>query len=221
MRRRIWGLALCSVLMMTNISALSAATPVPSFARDVAPIPFAKCVNCHRPGEVAPMSLLTYDQARPWARAIKDKVVSREMPPWGADPRYGKFRNDFSLTPQEIETIVAWVDGGTLKGNDADMPPQPPVIAGWTGGVEPDYLVEMPVDFPVPAEGELNTTRRSGSRKTALLECSNGVRATGASFATGSRSSAISRTPGRLIGQGRRALSRRRHSRKRSGGRST
>src|SRR5262245_21470051 len=90
--------------------------PVPTFAKDVAPILFSRCVICHRPGEIAPMSLLTYDQARPWAKAIKRKVVAREMPPWGADPKFGKFKDDPSLTPQQINTIAAWADGGAPKG---------------------------------------------------------------------------------------------------------
>ena len=101
----------------------------PTFSKDVAPIMFAKCAECHRPGSIAPMSLLTYDDARPWARAVKQKVMAREMPPWGADPDHSlKMRNDRSLSKQQIDTIVAWVDGGAPKGNDADLPPVP--VAG-------------------------------------------------------------------------------------------
>ena len=98
----------------------------PTFARDVAPIMYGKCANCHRPGEVAPMSLLSYEDARPWAKAIKSKVVAREMPPWGADMSQTlPMRNDISLSQKEIDTIAAWVDGGALRGNAADMPPSP------------------------------------------------------------------------------------------------
>src|ERR1051325_9270432 len=83
-----------------------------TFSKDVAPIFFNNCAECHRPGEAAPMSLLTYKEARPWARSIKEKVVNREMPPWHADPHVGEFSNDRRLTPAQVETIAAWVDGG-------------------------------------------------------------------------------------------------------------
>src|SRR5262245_13719086 len=94
-------------------SQSSPATPAQSevtFTRDVAPIFYSKCVACHRAGEVAPMPLLTYDDARPFARSIKQKVVARQMPPWFADPQHGSFANDPSLTAKEIETISRWVD---------------------------------------------------------------------------------------------------------------
>jgi hypothetical protein len=142
----------------TDISAQAArsAGQAPTFAKDVAPIMFAKCATCHRPGEVAPMPLLSYEDVRPWARAIKTKVVSREMPPWGADPTQSlKMRNDPSLTEQQIATIVAWADAGAPRGNAADMPPAPTFKEGWTEGTEPDAVLEMPVEFEIPAEGEL------------------------------------------------------------------
>ena len=102
------------------------------------------------------MSLLSYEDVRPWARAIKSKVVNREMPPWGADPAHSlKMRNDRSLTQAQIDTIVAWVDGGAPKGSDADLPPVPKFADGWTFGREPDYILEMPVEATIPAEGEL------------------------------------------------------------------
>ena len=96
-----------------------------TFSKDVAPIFQRACQNCHRPGAIAPMSLLTYDDARPWARSIRQKVTSREMPPWFIDRQVGvrKFKDDPSLTDQEIATIAAWVDGGAVKGNGADLPP--------------------------------------------------------------------------------------------------
>src|SRR5687767_12334807 len=91
----------------------------PTFSRDVAPIVFNKCASCHRPGEVAPMPLLSYRDVRPWATAIRQKVSSRQMPPWDADPHYGKFRNDLSLTDREIDTLVRWVDAGAREGDPA------------------------------------------------------------------------------------------------------
>ncbi len=132
------------------------AADAPTFAKDVAPVMFEKCAGCHRPGEVAPMPLLSYEDARPWAKAIRAKVIAREMPPWGANPEHTlPMRNDRSLTPQQIDTIVAWVDGGALRGDDADLPPPPMFVEGWTFGREPDYVIEMPTEFEVPAQGEL------------------------------------------------------------------
>ncbi len=127
-----------------------------TFTKDVAPIVFNKCANCHRPGEVAPMPLTSYQEVRPWSKAIREQVAERIMPPWYADPHTStlKFDNDRRLTQAEIATIVAWVDAGAPKGNDADLPPMPKYAPGWTFG-EPDMIIEMPVDFEVPAEGEL------------------------------------------------------------------
>jgi mono/diheme cytochrome c family protein len=137
-------------------SAHAAPATVPTFSKDVAPIVFNNCATCHRAGEVAPMTLTSYEDVRPWAKVIKNKVVAREMPPWGADPAHSlKMRNDRSLTQAQIDTIVAWVDGGAPKGSDADLPPLPKFAEGWTFGHEPDAILEMPVDFTIPAEGEL------------------------------------------------------------------
>jgi hypothetical protein len=137
-------------------SAHAAPANVPTFSKDVAPIVFNNCATCHRAGEVAPMTLTSYEDVRPWAKVIKNKVVSREMPPWGADPAHSlKMRNDRSLTQAQIDTIVAWADGGAPRGSDADLPPLPKFAEGWTFGREPDAILEMPVDFSIPAEGEL------------------------------------------------------------------
>jgi hypothetical protein len=118
---------------------------------------YERCVSCHRDGEVAPMALLTYDDVRPWARAIKRKVASREMPPWGADPKFGRFKDDQSLTDAQIDTIAKWVDGGAPRGNTDDLPPAPTFATGWSHG-EPDVVIDMPVDFEIPAEGEVPVT---------------------------------------------------------------
>jgi len=148
-----------SSLVLGGAAAAAAADGAPTFTRDVAPILYAKCVSCHRAGEVAPMSLITYSEVRPWAKAIRGKVQSREMPPWGADPKFGRFRNDVSLTQKEIDTIAAWAEGGAPKGADADLPAPPRNTSGWAaasiGGGEPDYVIEMMKPFLVPAEGEL------------------------------------------------------------------
>jgi hypothetical protein len=142
-----------AAFLATAAVSYAQSTAAPTYAKDVAPIMFNKCAECHRPGEVAPMSLLTYEETRPWARAIKKKVVEREMPPWHADPRYGKFQNDRSLTGRELDTVVKWVDAGAPQGNPADLPPAPAFTSGWLGGT-PDYIFEMP-EIPVAAEGEL------------------------------------------------------------------
>src|SRR5436189_1715661 len=99
------------VLGCLGLSASAVAEP-PTFSKDVAPILYSSCVSCHRPGEVAPMSLVSYDDVRPWAKSIRKKVASREMPPWGADPHFGKFKDDRSLSDTQIATITAWVDAG-------------------------------------------------------------------------------------------------------------
>ncbi len=123
----------------------------PVFSRDVAPILMRHCVGCHRPGEVAPMSLLTYQEARPWARSIRRVVASGEMPPWFANPEHGAWANDARLSREEIETIVAWVDGGAEAGDPALMPEPPRFRNGWQVG-EPDYVIELP-PVTVPATG--------------------------------------------------------------------
>jgi mono/diheme cytochrome c family protein len=148
--------ATCVALAVLAVTAArpGAAPPSPTFTKDIAPILYNSCVSCHRAGEVAPMSLISYEEVRPWARSIRLKAASREMPPWGADPRYGKFRDDRSLTPEQIDTIAKWVDAGAPKGSDADLPRVPTFATGWSHG-QPDVVIEMPVDFDIPAEGEV------------------------------------------------------------------
>ena len=121
------------------------------FSSDVAPILMRHCVGCHRPGEIAPMSLLTYREARPWARSIQRAVESRQMPPWFASAEHGKWANDARLNQVEIDTIVAWVEGGAKPGDPAAMPEPPEFTEGWQLG-EPDYVIELP-DVTVPADG--------------------------------------------------------------------
>src|SRR5207249_2109212 len=122
------------VIAVLPMAAAAAAADGPSvtFTKDVAPILYKNCAECHRPTMFAPMSLMTYDDARPYARAIKQKVVARQMPPWGADPAFGVFKNDPRLSEKEIETIVAWVDGGAPKGDEKDLPAPPQFAEGWT-----------------------------------------------------------------------------------------
>jgi hypothetical protein len=135
-------------------AAIKPDTAAPTFSKDVAPILQKNCQSCHRPGQIAPMSLLTYAETRPWARSIKTKVESRQMPPWFADPRYGHFMNDRSLTQSQIDTIVKWVDNGAPQGDPKDAPA--PIAwpeNGWF--IKPDIVVRGPA-FSVPAHPKEN-----------------------------------------------------------------
>jgi hypothetical protein len=140
-----------------------AAGGVPTFTKDVAPILFRNCAHCHRPADIAAMApFLSYDTVRPWARAIKDKILLHEMPPWPADPALSlKFRNDARLKQRDIDTLVAWVDAGAPKGNDADLPPTPEFVEGWLHpqGLKPDLVISLPGEFQAPAKGEIPYVR--------------------------------------------------------------
>ncbi|MGH9348364.1 MAG: thiol-disulfide isomerase [Vicinamibacterales bacterium] len=127
------------------------ATAGVTFTKDVAPILYRRCVDCHRPNEMAPMSLRTYGEVRPWARSIRQRVIAREMPPWFADPAHGQFANDARLPDAEVETIARWVDAGAPKGDEQDLPPLPAFTDGWTIG-EPDLVLSIP-EHEVPAQG--------------------------------------------------------------------
>ena len=127
---------------------------VPTFAKDVAPILYKNCVGCHRPGEIAPMSLTGYEDARPWAKAIRDEVSDGTMPPWHADAPHGSFLNERRLTDGEKDTIVKWANGGAPKGEDKDMPALPPLTDGWSLG-KPDAVFEMEKPYELPAEGTI------------------------------------------------------------------
>ncbi|HXU40331.1 MAG TPA: DUF3471 domain-containing protein [Blastocatellia bacterium] len=123
-----------------------------TFNKDIAPIFYKSCAECHRPGEAAPFSVLSYKDVRPWARSIKEKVVSRQMPPWHADPHVGQWANDPRLTQAQVETISAWVDGGAIEGNPKDLPPAPKFVEGWGIGI-PDVIIQMPEEYSVEASG--------------------------------------------------------------------
>ena len=144
-------------LLLIPISALlgfaSAATDSRvTFSKDVAPVLQKNCQSCHRPGEAAPFSLMTYREARPWAKAMKQAVVLKKMPPWFADPQYGHFRNDRSMSSEERETLVRWVDAGAPEGNPKDLPKPIAFVDGWNIG-QPDMQFEMPELFNIPASG--------------------------------------------------------------------
>jgi hypothetical protein len=132
---------------------LAAATG-PTFYKDVMPILQKKCQSCHRPGEAGPMSFLTYASTRPWAKAIREAVVLRKMPPWPADPAYGHFQNDPRLSARDVATLRAWADGGAVEGNASDAPKPADFVEGWNIG-NPDVVLEMPVEYRVPATGTI------------------------------------------------------------------
>jgi hypothetical protein len=127
----------------------------PVFYKDVLPILEKHCQECHRPGEIAPMPFLTYTGTRPWAKAIREQVLARKMPPWFADPAYGHFANDRSLSETEIDTLAAWVKAGAPAGNVRDAPPPREWPRGWNIGT-PDAIFEMPHAFAVPAKGAVD-----------------------------------------------------------------
>jgi mono/diheme cytochrome c family protein len=136
----------------------AAAAAAPTFCKQAAPILFKHCAQCHQPGEIAStVSLLSYETARPWAKAIREKVLLREMPPWPPDPRESVlFRNDTRLSPEDIHTLAAWVDAGAPQGDESDLPAAPRLAQGWLhpNGVPPDAVISLP-EFDVPAVGEV------------------------------------------------------------------
>jgi hypothetical protein len=142
-----------SVLLLVLIGPTASSTSENdvTFSKDVAPIFYKNCTGCHRPGEIAPMSLLTYKDARPWAKSIREKVANREMPPWHADPKHGEWRNDRRISQEAINTILAWVNNGAKEGDPKDLPAMPEFTPGWRIG-KPDETFSAP-EQSVPAEG--------------------------------------------------------------------
>jgi hypothetical protein len=153
-RGPVFSLAALAVLLAAAPRAQTGAGQA-TFARDVAPILQRSCQNCHRPGSIAPMSLMTYEDTRPWVRSIKTRVEARQMPPWHVDRTVGirKFKDDPSLSEGEIATLVSWIDGGAVRGNPAEMPPprQFDDTDRWHIG-KPDLVVPMPKTFTVKPE---------------------------------------------------------------------
>lgn len=150
-------LAALSAITSTAVSASDPNSGAKSvtFSKDVAPILFKHCADCHRPNELAPMSLLTFKESRPWAKSIKEKIVNRQMPPWHADSHYSQFTNERRLTQQEIDTVVAWVDQGAKEGNPKDLPAAPAAprsADGWKIG-KPDVVLSMQEEYTLDAAG--------------------------------------------------------------------
>ena len=141
----------CGLLLM----AASFCRAETSFYKDALPIFQEHCLSCHRAGEIGPMPLGTYAQVRPWAKAIREAVLSRKMPPWFADPSIGRFANDESLKPAEIRTLAAWVDQGAREGNPADAPKPREFAEGWRIP-KPDAVFRLPEEARIPASGTLD-----------------------------------------------------------------
>ena len=132
----------------------SDAQAAPTYTRDVAPILYKNCTSCHRPGEIGPMSLLGYANTYPWTKAIAARVSADTMPPWHADPSTGEFLNDRRLDPKDKATLLAWIANGAPEGDPKDLPAPPRYADGWTIG-QPDAVVKMGEDYPIPATGTI------------------------------------------------------------------
>jgi hypothetical protein len=144
------------VAAITLASAASAAAQgtAPTYTKDVASILYKNCTSCHRPGEIAPMSLLTFKDTRPWIKSIGTQVAKGAMPPWHADPAYGEFLNDRRLSAAEKDTLLRWVNAGGPEGDPKDLPAPPKYAEGWAIG-QPDVVFEMQEDYPLPASGTI------------------------------------------------------------------
>ncbi|MCE2541836.1 MAG: hypothetical protein J4F30_00125, partial [Acidobacteria bacterium] len=158
--RYVLGSVTAVFMVLAGTAAMAQTAPASAgdvtFTKDVLPILQRSCQGCHRPGAIAPMSLISYQDVRPWARSIKRYVETREMPPWYIDRRIGiqDFKDDPSLTDEEIATIAAWVDSGAPRGNPADAPPPMEFLSPneWRIG-EPDLVISMPEPYMLPADG--------------------------------------------------------------------
>ena len=148
------GAALLVIAATQGPDATSGKSAAPVFTRDVAPVFYRNCTTCHRPGGIGPFSLLSYDTAKSRADDIHDAVSSGYMPPWHADGPHGVFRNDRRLSDEDKQTILKWIEGGTPKGDDKDLPAAPVYPSSWEMGT-PDAIVNMPEDFTVPASGTI------------------------------------------------------------------
>jgi hypothetical protein len=145
------------VVLAISVSAATTESTAVTFHKDVLPILQQNCQGCHRPGEATPMPFLTYKETRPWAKAIREAVRLKRMPPWFADPHVGKFANERRLSDAQIDTLARWADSGAPEGNAKDAPAPRSFMEGWNIG-KPDMVIEMPVDYEVPASGTIEYT---------------------------------------------------------------
>jgi hypothetical protein len=159
--RRLWvrftaGTLIGAVLPLAA-SSTSDESVAPTFYKNILPILQQHCQSCHRPGEIAPFPLVSYGDAKPWGKLMRDSIASRKMPPWFADPCCGKFANDPSLSPAQIETISDWLESGAPAGRKDDAPPAPHWTEGWNIA-QPDLVLKMPVAVKIPAAGDVEYT---------------------------------------------------------------
>src|SRR5678816_2740241 len=157
MGQTIGALAMSAALMAPSAVLAADAPKTPTFTKDIAPIFQEKCEACHRPDSIAPMSLKTFSEVRPWVRSIKSRVEARNMPPWQIDRSVGvqKFKNDRSLNDDQYATVMKWIEAGAPQGDPKDMPPAKtwPEDQGWNfaaqfGQKEPDLIVKSePVSY--------------------------------------------------------------------------
>ena len=154
----VWAVTALMLAGAAPGEAQSQAPPTAvTFSKDVLPILQKNCQSCHRPGEIGPMPLLSYAQARPFARAIKSATQSKKMPPWFADSSVQHYANDMSLSTADIDTLAAWVDNGAPEGDPKDAPQPRQFVDGWNIGA-PDKVIEMPEPYRVPATGTIEYT---------------------------------------------------------------
>jgi hypothetical protein len=149
------ALVLSAAALSPQVAFAQAPASGPTFTKDVAPILYKNCVSCHRPGEMAPMPLLTFQQVRPYANAIGRRVQNGTMPPWHAEAPVGHFLNERRLTAEEKDTIARWVAARSPQGDPNDLPPAPTFVEGWAIGT-PDAVVSMQKEFEVPASGTID-----------------------------------------------------------------
>lgn len=155
--RLVFAAALGSAIVALTVVPSARTNPpaAPTFSKDVAPILFKNCASCHRPGDIAPMSLLTYENARPWAKAIREKVATGSMPPWHASQPHGTFENDRRLSDKDKDTLIRWADLGAPKGDPKDLPQAPRFADGWEIGT-PDAIISIPKEFEVKESGAIS-----------------------------------------------------------------
>jgi len=149
--------AVCAGAFVVAIAPVRtlAADAIPTFSKDVAPIIYKNCTSCHRQGDIGPMPLLTYEQTRPWAASIREKVSAGLMPPWHSTDPHGTFSNDRRLSDADKATLVRWASNGAPEGNSKDLPPAPKFTDGWEIG-QPDLVLAMDKPFSVPNTGTVN-----------------------------------------------------------------
>ncbi len=150
-RHAFFAAAACAAILTPAFAADS----TPTYTKDVAPIVYKNCASCHRPNDIGPMSLLTYEQTRPWAASIREKVSSGQMPPWHSTDAHGTFSNDRRLSDADKATLVKWASNGAPQGNPKDLPPAPQFTDGWEIG-KPDMVLSMEKTFNVPDKGTVN-----------------------------------------------------------------